>query len=402
MGDAYTLLREGEVTFKAPVAGTPSMRMPVFYNPRMAWNRTLSVLTVRLLLEEWLERRVRHLRLGFPLAASGIRVLRILEENAELWEKLLERNVHVEILVNDLNEQAIRLARENLSTPRIITLEEKGLKLFFTREDARFFLHAHGDYDYVTIDPYGTPNPFLDGAVQRLKHQGVLEVTLTDTAALTGSAPAAGLRKYYLRTPFQSRAKHLLGLHGLNAHLERITAMHERSMSILLSMHVEHAYKSILRVQQNPGRAARMLEAHAYALICPACHTLSDWVKPGDSSNSACPVCTAQRGVFGPFTPRLADPAWLERFIRVKDTLPRLMGRELERLHAYSQINPACHVETHQVSHVLGEHTISLHQLRECLREKGIPAVQAPFHPTTLALPCDKTVWEDLRECLGV
>ena len=51
-------------------------------------------------------------------------------------------------------------------------------------------------FQWVDLDPFGSPVSFLDSALQCLSRSGVLEVTATDTAALTGSSPSSMARRY--------------------------------------------------------------------------------------------------------------------------------------------------------------------------------------------------------------
>ncbi|MCU0373510.1 MAG: ATP-binding protein, partial [Ignavibacteria bacterium] len=43
-------------------------------------------------------------------------------------------------------------------------------------------------FDYIDIDPFGSPCPFLDAAIKRLSRGGILAVTATDTSALAGKS----------------------------------------------------------------------------------------------------------------------------------------------------------------------------------------------------------------------
>ena len=59
------------------------------------------------------------------------------------------------------------------------------------------------DIDYIDIDPFGSPNPFLDSAIANKKYV-YLAITSTDTSGLAGSYKNACLRKYWalpLHTP---------------------------------------------------------------------------------------------------------------------------------------------------------------------------------------------------------
>ena len=53
-----------------------------------------------------------------------------------------------------------------------------------------------GSFQWIDLDPFGSPVQFLDTAIQGLGRVGVLEVTATDTAALTGSSSTSGMRRY--------------------------------------------------------------------------------------------------------------------------------------------------------------------------------------------------------------
>lgn len=47
-------------------------------------------------------------------------------------------------------------------------------------------------YDAVDLDPYGTPAPLLDSAVQAVAEGGLLLVTATDMAVLCGNSGEVG------------------------------------------------------------------------------------------------------------------------------------------------------------------------------------------------------------------
>ena len=67
--------------------------------------------------------------------------------------------------------------------------------LFVMNNDARIAL-MEAAYQWVDLDPFGSPVNFLDAAVQGLSRVAFLEVTATDTAALTGSSASSQQRSY--------------------------------------------------------------------------------------------------------------------------------------------------------------------------------------------------------------
>ena len=58
-------------------------------------------------------------------------------------------------------------------------IEKNGIK--FQNEDARLAM-IQGSFQWIDVDPFGSPVTFIDAALQALGRVGVLEVTATDTA----------------------------------------------------------------------------------------------------------------------------------------------------------------------------------------------------------------------------
>lgn len=60
----------------------------------------------------------------------------------------------------------------------------------------------------VDLDPYGTPTPFLDAAVQCVHEGGMLLVTATDMAVLAGGNHAESCFAKYGSMSVKSKACH--------------------------------------------------------------------------------------------------------------------------------------------------------------------------------------------------
>src|SRR5439155_281654 len=92
-----------------------------------------------------------------------------------------------EITFNDRSTLAVRLIRENL-------------RRNWTRGDVvngeLVSLLGTDQYDFVDIDPFGPPTPFLGALFEEIKNGSGLGVTATDTSVLSGTYPAACLRRY--------------------------------------------------------------------------------------------------------------------------------------------------------------------------------------------------------------
>ena len=178
---------------------------PGFLNPAMAPARTRSVMLLADALEhEWLVKSDRPIRALDALCATGVRIRRWRNEiSAPLQHRL-------RITANDLDDFALSWAALSHKIhppsepvqhePEDDRHGEKSTAVFdngihFQRLDARMAM-VDAAYQWVDLDPFGSPVQFLDAALQSLSRTGVLEVTATDTAALTGSSPSSQARRY--------------------------------------------------------------------------------------------------------------------------------------------------------------------------------------------------------------
>ena len=176
-----------------------------FLNPAMAPARTRSVLLLADALEnDWLVTGEKPIRVLDALCATGVRVRR--------WRNEIPANLQqrLRISANDLDEFALNWTRISHIThpPEVIVEQEfeddrhnripsgeiiNGIHI--QQLDARVAM-MESAFQWVDLDPFGSPVSFLDSALQCLSRSGVLEVTATDTAALTGSSPSSMARRY--------------------------------------------------------------------------------------------------------------------------------------------------------------------------------------------------------------
>jgi tRNA (guanine26-N2/guanine27-N2)-dimethyltransferase len=136
------------------------------------------------------------------LAATGARGLRVLHESGGF--EAFELTEHDPEAVAVLARNAAPYAPEGARVRQY---------------DARVPL-ATAAFDYVDLDPYGTPVPFLASAFAALAPSGLLAVTATDTRVLAGAQAGVAERRYGGR-PIRGRLGPESGLRLLLALLER-------------------------------------------------------------------------------------------------------------------------------------------------------------------------------------
>jgi len=201
----------------------------VFYNRQMEFGRDISIILGREILHD-------GQRILDGLAATGARGLRMANECG----------VRADFELNDRDLRAAVLMKENAE------LNSLGHVKIHCR-DLRGLL-ADEQFDYIDIDPFGSPADFVDSAVQCCRNGGVLGFSATDTAPLYGAYPKTSLRRYGAlseRSPFG----HETGLRILIGFAAREAAKHDRGIEPILCYHADHYFRCYLRVVNGARKA---------------------------------------------------------------------------------------------------------------------------------------------------
>ncbi|PIN75407.1 hypothetical protein COV17_04005 [Candidatus Woesearchaeota archaeon CG10_big_fil_rev_8_21_14_0_10_36_11] len=241
----------------------PTKKMPVFYNPVMKSNRNISVLLLNSVSN-------KNMNCAFPLAGSGIRPLRFLKE--------LKKSKIDTIFVNDKKADFVTMFNNNLTLNKIT--KTNSIKIC-TDDANNFLLNQHTDdfcgyFDYIDIDPFGTPNPFISAAVSQIKRHGILAITATDTAALTGTYPRVTKRKYWA-TSSKNYMMHETGLRVLIRKVQLQGIQFDKALAPLLSYHKDHYFRVYFKHENGKEKCDKIIKQHHYLLYCSTClnHTIS-------------------------------------------------------------------------------------------------------------------------------
>ncbi len=214
-----------------------SKELDVFYNPLMKLNRDISLLVIKSFFKQ-------PIIFCDPMGASAIRELRFLKTIPECFEK---------IIIGDISQRAIDEMQKNFKENDISTE-----KVEFMQANAINTISKQY-YDFIEIDPFGSPIPFLDIAMQRIKHYGILSVTATDTAALCGTYPKTTLRKYNIKNQM-TLAYNEIGLRNLIAYCQVQSAKYEKVLKPLISYSIDHYYKIFFQVTDSRTEAYEMIK----------------------------------------------------------------------------------------------------------------------------------------------
>jgi tRNA (guanine26-N2/guanine27-N2)-dimethyltransferase len=277
--------KEGLTTLLVPkqsLGKGPPELFPAFFNPRGKAVRDISVLA----FESFAGSLTSPAVLADPLSGVGGRSIRIANECQGISM----------VRANDLNPVAIQAARLSATTNGC-----EG-RVSLTTLDANLFLaqlsSPEGRPTIVDIDPFGTPAPFVESALRALADGGLLAVTATDTAVLSGLYPDVAFRKYgamALRTDYgrESMLRILMGF------VARRALVYDMAVEALLCHSDQHYVRVYCRVEISPSKANDSLDKIGYLLHCFKCDHREASAIPKES----CSVCGGKV--------RAAGPLWL-------------------------------------------------------------------------------------------
>lgn len=241
-----TEIEEGSVRLIVPdlsVYKIPN-HAPVFYNPVMKTSRDISVSLAKVIGME---------RMIDPLSGTGVRALRYAKEAG------------CTVVANDHNPKAFELIERN------IQLNNLSGKVSAYHRDANSVMNEmQGKFTGVDIDPFGSPLPFIESGLRTLGRKGLITITATDTAPLSGVYVKTCLRRYGSR-PLKTEYHHEIGVRILTYVLARYAVSQDRSLTPILAHATQHYYKIFALTESSATRADRTLENIGYLYHCPKC-----------------------------------------------------------------------------------------------------------------------------------
>jgi tRNA (guanine26-N2/guanine27-N2)-dimethyltransferase len=309
-GDVKVVVPQLDAYVKKPWDYAPS-KAPVFYNPIMELNRDLAVLALQV-HQKLLGREVSVCE---PLTGCGLRGVRFAVEVEGVCR----------VFLNDIKPEAARLAGFNAELNGVADCVE------VANEDANLFLSRHAAprkrFDYVDVDPFGPPVPYLDSAIRALRNGGLLALTATDMAPLCGVHPRACLRKYGGQ-PLRTEYCHELAVRLLIGCLTMMAAKHAIGVEVLFSHSVDHYVRAYSVVRYGARVADKSVRQMGYILHCFSCFHRETVLGITSPLKRVCPICGAKLSAAGPlWLGRIAD----KRFCSLMEREAKQRGLRQEK-----------------------------------------------------------------------
>jgi len=249
----WTVVSEGRAEVLFP------SREEVFYNPVQEFNRDLSISVIQAHIDGQVEGGARLLE---ALAASGLRSVRFAKELRGLES----------VVANDWSRQAVESIARNVKHNEV----EEVVKPH--NGDAAMLMYSHRRpeqrFHVIDLDPYGSPTPFLDSAVQAVADGGLLCVTATDMAVLAGNSPETCHTKYGA-VSLKTKSCHEFALRILLKCIESHANRYGRYIEPLLSLSIDFYCRVFVRVHTSQLRCKQSTSKLGHVYQCFGCESMA-------------------------------------------------------------------------------------------------------------------------------
>lgn len=364
--EGATLLVPDAASASTTNASDPFHKL-AFYNPLMTFNRTVSSIALG---ASGVKGNVLD-----GLCATGARGVRYAKENQSI-EK---------VFFVDANEHAAPLCKANIKQNKVngeLVSNELNAFLCYSGEDRPVF-------DWIELDPFGSPVPFLDSSLRRIQSQkqGILSVTATDLAKLCG-AEAKKCMRHYDAMPLRNHYCHETALRILLGKICRMAAAYDLAPVPLVSFFQGHAVKTICRIEPSAKKADECLAGLGYVHDAGAERDFSKLNKW--ESNFAGPLWLGET----------SDKAFLEKMKSINQdrsySNKQIVDAFIAKLIGETAGFPPWHWDVHEIASKLNTHAPRTEAVFKALTHKGFAVAPSHYKPTSFKT--DATL-EEIRDC---
>jgi tRNA (guanine26-N2/guanine27-N2)-dimethyltransferase len=244
------------------------------------------------------------------------------------------------------------------------------------------------DFDYIDVDPFGSPVQFIDASLQALRRNGMLAVTATDTAPLCGSSPRACLRRYDARSIKTSYSKET-GVRILAGYCVRLAAKYEIALTPMLSFFADHYMRIHFTIDKGARKTDNILKNIGYLTHDP---------KTGDRKKITGFPKQLKKAL-------IAGPLWIgplhDRSFIQGMKLDNSLGT-INRLTRYREIwieeanLPPFFYDQNEIASLTKTQPLSLSNILQGLEEQGFFTSKTHISPTGFKTDADIKIISDL------
>ncbi|KKN16680.1 hypothetical protein LCGC14_0973430 [marine sediment metagenome] len=403
----FNVINEGSTEFyihSIDKNSVPSKAMAVFYNQKMEINRDISNLAIlaynKLINQD-------SLVIVDLMAASGVSSIRMLNECKNIKK----------IYINDINPIAVEILHKNISLNDFdnhsdqIEISQKDANLLLTEITQRSYLQSinrEQKPNIISIDPFGTPNIYLDSAFKAIqKINGLLCITATDTPVLFGIRPKTCLRKY-MSKPLHTEYCKEIGARILIYFISRIANINKLGIVPLLTFYSSHFLRVFCITFKDRNKISKFFKNYGFIIHCNKCGYRSAFQNNILELLNKCPLCDNEKIDYaGPlWVGEIHEKKYIEEIISFNEKFQFNNQKKIKKklLLAKEEIDmPISYYNIHKLCQELKISLVpKLETIIYAIREKGFKISRTNFDflsfKTNLDIKCIKKTLLELEK----
>jgi len=328
----------------------------------MGLNRDIGVLFVKSHF------RGRRIRICDPMTASGVRAIRYASECSNV-ESVIASDVDSTSI-----DHANHMIQLNHLTERISVIQANAVALLQNHIETRF--------DFVDLDPFGSPSPFFESALRCTVEDGILAATATDMAPLTGTRPGACFRKYGIvvsRTEFEKE----IAVRVLAACLSLTSARLQLGVEVVFTHASDHYVRIYVQVNKGKPAANSSVKNLGFLEYCAHCmhRTTRELFEEYEGD---CKNCGSKMKVIGPlWLGKLWDPEIVAQMNKNAATIASSRLSDLQTLldRIAGEVDaPPFYRRVDKLAHNLRTNPPRVREIVSILRTSGYATTLTHFH----------------------
>jgi tRNA (guanine26-N2/guanine27-N2)-dimethyltransferase len=286
--DDFVQIIEGQTKLLVPKNSldvkVPPPHYPAFFNPVANLNRDLSIYVYNTFLDEYYNKKNSQITFADAFGGVGSRGLRVAVEVPKVSH----------IYINDINQLAIAAAKKSA------ILNNVDEKCFFSINEVCKFLisrptERNKRFTIIDLDPFGSPSPFIDCVLRSIEDEGLISITATDTAVLSGIYQAVCLRKYF-GLSINNTYSNEVATRLLISSIALIAARLGISLSPIFVHSNRHYFRVFLHISLSNSKANKVFDNLGYIRHCFKCGERSFTFI---YSEEICPTCNSKLNIAG-------------------------------------------------------------------------------------------------------
>jgi len=388
--DDLKIIREGSADFyihSTDFNDIPSKSMKVFYNPKMEINRDISNLAVNAYATLYNQ---GYLNIVDSMAASGISAIRMIKECININR----------IYINDLNPIAIDLVQKNLELNKI---EDGKPELIIGRKDANFLFseieqnkfprldNSHKKPNVISIDPFGTPNLYIDSALKAIQRtHGLICITATDTAVLFGIRQKACIRKYMAKSLHTEYCKEI-GARILVHFIARIANINNLGIIPILTFYSNHFIRVFALTIKDKNEISKNFINYGFIIHCNNCEYRTSIQNSLLNLPHNCPNCgeSEKLNYAGPlWVGEIHESSFIEELLNLNSKFDYSNKKKIDKILTLilNEIDmPISYLNVHKLCQKLKLSNVpKMDKILDLIKEKGFKASRTHFDFTSI------------------